>query len=103
MNVGANLAFKVTFKDSGNFQESQVPVTLTVIVFGKAVRTKKQTVGSITPQQTTSVSFGNLDLPPSAFGASARLKVEVGKVPGEKNLGNNSATYPVFFSLSTGG
>ena len=103
VNEGANLAFRVTFTDSGNFQESQVPVTLTVIVFGKAVRTKKQTVGSITPQQTTSVSFGNLDLPPSAFGASARLKVEVGKVPGEKNLGNNSATYPVFFSLSTGG
>jgi len=103
VNVGANLAFKVTFTDSGNFQESQVPVTLTVIVFGKTVLTKKQTVDSIPPKQTTSVSFGNLGLPPSAFGASARLKVEVGKVPGEKNLDNNSATYPVFFSLPTGG
>jgi hypothetical protein len=103
VNVGANLAFKVTFTDSGNFQESQVPVTLTVTVFGKTVLTKKQTVDSIPPKQTTSVSFGNLGLPPSAFGASARLKVEVGKVPGEKNLANNSATYSVFFSLPTGG
>jgi hypothetical protein len=103
VDVGANLAFKVTFTDSGNFQESQVPVTLTVTVFGKTVLTKKQTVASIPPKQTTSVSFGNLGLPPSAFGASARLKVEVGKVPGEKNLANNSATYSVFFSLPTGG
>src|SRR5437764_10837859 len=75
VNVGANLAFKVTFTDSGNFQESQVPVTLTVTVFGKTVLTKKQTVGSIPPKQSTSVSFGNLGLPPSAFGTSARLKV----------------------------
>jgi hypothetical protein len=103
VDVGANLAFKVTFTDSGNFQESQVPVTLTVTVFGKTVLTKKQTVDSIPPQQTTSVSFGNLGLPPSAFGQEARVKVEVGKVPGEKNLDNNTATYKVFFSLPTGG
>jgi hypothetical protein len=103
VDVGANLTFKVSFTDAGNFQESQVPVTLTVTVFGKTVLTKKQTVASIPPQQTTSVSFGNLGLPPSAFGQEARVKVEVGKVPGEKNLANNSATYPVFFSLPSGG
>ena len=103
VDVGANLAFKVTFTDAGNFQETQVPVTLTVTVFGKTVRTKTQTVKAIAPRQTTSVSFGNLDLPASAFGANARIKVEVGKVPGEKNLANNTASYPVFFSLSSGG
>jgi hypothetical protein len=103
VDVAANLAFKVTFSDAGNFQESQVPVTLTVTVFGKTVLTKKQVVQSIAPRQTTSVSFGNLNLPASAFGANARVKVEIGKVPGEKNLANNSASYPVFFSLPSGG
>ncbi len=103
VDVAANLTFKVTFTDAGNFQETQVPVTLTVTVFGKTVLTKTQTVKSIAPRQTTSVSFGNLDLPTSAFGANARIKVEIGKVPGEKNLDNNSASYPVFFSLPSGG
>jgi hypothetical protein len=102
VNVGANLVFKVTFTDSGNFQEVSVPVTLTVTVFGKAVVTKKQVVKSIASRQTTSVSFGNLDLPPSAFGQTARVKVEIGKVPGETHLENNSASYPVFFSLPSG-
>jgi hypothetical protein len=103
VDVAANLVFKVTFTDSGNFQEVKVPVTLTVIVFGKTVLTKKQVVQSVLAQQTTTVSFGNLNLPTSAFGATARVHVEIAKVPGEKRLDNNSASYPVFFSLPSGG
>jgi hypothetical protein len=78
-------------------------VTLTVTVFGKPVLTKKQVVDSIASKETTSVSLGNLDLPTSAFGQTAKVKVEIGKVPGEKNLANNTASYPVFFSLPSGG
>jgi hypothetical protein len=103
VTVAPNLAIKVTFTDAGNFQEVKVPVTLTVSLFGNSVLTKKQVVDSIDAKQTTSVSFGNLQLPNAAFGNTARIKIEVGKVPGEKNLDNNSASYPVFFSLSSGG
>jgi hypothetical protein len=103
VDVAPNLAFKITFTDSGNFQEVKVPVTLTVTVFNKTVLTKKTVVDSIASKETTSVSVGNLDLPTSAFGQTARVKVEIGKVPGEKNLDNNSASYPVFFSLPSGG
>jgi hypothetical protein len=103
VDVGPKLAFRVTFEDSGNFPESQVPVTITVTVFGKQVFTKRQVVKSIASKATTSVSFGNLDLPPSAFGSTARVKVEIAKVPGETHLENNSASYQVFFSLPAGG
>jgi hypothetical protein len=103
VDVSSNLVFKVTFTDSGNFQEVKVPVTLTVSVFGKSVLKKTQVVPSILAQQTQTVSFGNLQLPTTAFGANARVHVEIGKVPGEKNLANNSASYPVFFSLGSGG
>ena len=48
----------------------------------------------------TTVDFTNFDLPPSAFGQRATITVKVGKVPGETNLSNNSATYTVFFTLS---
>ncbi len=46
------------------------------------------------------LKFQNFDLPNSAFGAKATVKVQVGAVPGEVNTGNNSATYSVFFTLS---
>jgi hypothetical protein len=103
VDAAANLVFKVTFTDSGNFQEVKVPVTLTVTVFGKTVLTKTQVVQSILAKQTTTVTFGNLNLPTSAFGANARVRVQITKVPGEVRLENNSASYPVFFSLSSGG
>jgi hypothetical protein len=103
VDVGANLAFKVTFEDSGNYPESQIPVTLTVKVFGNQVFTKRKLVPSIAAKATTSVSFEKLDLPNSAFGANAQVTVAIAKVPGETHLENNSATYPVFFSLSNGG
>ena len=103
VDVAADLTFKVTFTDSGNFQEVKIPVSLRVTVFGKEVLKKTQVVPSILAQHTTTVSFGNLNLPTSAFGANARVHVEIGKVPGEKRLDNNSASYPVFFSLGSGG
>ena len=103
VDVGPSLVFKVTFTDSGNFQEVKVPVTLTVKVFKKTVLTKKEVVKSIEAHQTTTVTFDNLNLPPSAFGASANVLVEIGKVPGETRLDNNRGSYSVFFSLSKGG
>jgi hypothetical protein len=103
VDVGPNLAFQVTFLNSGNFQEVKIPVTLTVIVSSKPVVTQTKKVASVLPQHQTTVSFGNLPLPPSSFGANASVHVKIGKVPGEKKLDNNSATYPVFFSLPSGG
>jgi hypothetical protein len=103
VNVAADLTFKVSFKNAGNFQEVKVPVTLTVSGVGKPV-TKKIQVPSILKGQTKIVSFRNLDLPTQAFAATnAIVHVEVGKVRGEKNLDNNHASYPVFFSLPSGG
>jgi PPE-repeat protein len=103
VDVAANLTFQVTFKNSGNFQQVKVPVSLTVSVFAKKVLDKKTVVLSILKGQTKTVSFANLNLPPSAFGANATVSVLVGKVPGETNLDNNKASYPVFFSLPSNG
>lgn len=103
VEVAADLKFKVSFRNSGNFEEGTVPVTLTVSVFGKPAFppvTKK--VHSIPAGATRVVSFGNLQLS-KAFGAQATVSVVVGKVPGETFLSNNHASYPVFFSLPSGG
>ena len=99
VEVAASLQFRVTFTNSGNFQETQVPVTLTILVLGRTVLTQKEVVPSIVPQGRQTVTFKNLQLPTSAFGQQATVHVEIGKVPGEVKLDNNSASYPVFFSL----
>ncbi|HEX3237431.1 MAG TPA: hypothetical protein VHQ99_03385 [Gaiellaceae bacterium] len=104
VDVAADLAFKVSFRNSGNFEERNVPVTLRVTVFGKPVLkpTPTKKVPLIEKGETKTVSFTSLQLPPSAFGANATVTVIVGKVPGEVHLENNKAAYPVFFSLPSG-
>jgi hypothetical protein len=103
--VAADLQFKVTFKNAGKFEEFNIPVSLSVNVFGKTqpVVNRTQKVGSIASGATKTVSFGNLQLPTAAFGNNATVHVEVGKVPGETNISNNKAQYQVFFSLGSGG
>jgi hypothetical protein len=98
--VSAGLVINVTFQDSGNFPEVKIPVTLKVIVSGQSVFSKTQTVDSILAKQQQTVSFSSLQVPPKAFGHSAKISVEIGQVPGEVRLDNNSATYQVFFSLA---
>jgi hypothetical protein len=103
IDVSASLVFQVVFEDAGNFPEVNIPVTLDVIVSGKTVYSKKKVVRQITAKQQLTVSFANIQLPSSAFAHSASLHVAIGDVPGENNTGNNQATYPVFFSLASGG
>lgn len=98
--VSAGLVIRVTFEDSGNFPEVQIPVTLKVKVSGNTVYSKTQTVSQILAHQQQSVDFTNLQVPPAAFGHTAQISVQIAKVPGEARLDNNAATYPVFFSLA---
>ena len=100
VKVAADLVFKVTFQNIGSFQEANVPVTLTISVFNKQKFQKTEHVSSINPNQTRTVSFGNLQLAPATFAGQATVNVVIGKVQGETFLGNNHASYPVFFSLS---
>ncbi len=101
VTVSADLAFEVTVEDSGNFQEVSVPVTLKIVVGKKTIVTMRKTIPVIQPTTRQTVSFGNLNLPPSAFANNVTINVVVGAVPGEQKTDNNKASYPVFFSLST--
>ena len=103
VNVAADLAFKVTFENSGDYQEVNVPVTLTVSVFNsKVFGPKTEKVPVIEQGQKKTVSFTNLNLPPRAFGNNATVTAVIGKVQGETVLTNNHASYLVFFSLPSG-
>ncbi|HXY79966.1 MAG TPA: hypothetical protein VEH55_01235 [Gaiellaceae bacterium] len=98
VKVSAGLTFVATVEDSGNFNEVNVPVTLTIAV-GKKTILKRHEIPLIQPAQTTTVSFGNFQLPTDAFGAKATITVNVGAVAGEVNTSNNRYSYTVFFTL----
>jgi hypothetical protein len=95
VTVGLNLAFEVSVKDSGNSLETGIKVTLTVQQTQPIVKT--QTIDLINPNETKKVVFR--DFPNLSFGEPVKVKVDVAPVPHEANAKNNSAEYPVIFSL----
>jgi hypothetical protein len=91
-----DLAFAVGVTDSGASQEVGIQVTLTIEKPGSPI-VKTQTITVIDPGETKTVIFRNLGQVP--FAAKTNLKVDVAPVPGEAKTDNNSASYPVIFSL----
>jgi hypothetical protein len=96
--VRTNLTFVVTVEDSGDSQEANIPVTLTIVQAGKADVVKHATIGFINPGEQKPVSFSNFPAP--SFDKPGQVKVEVQPVPGETKTDNNSADYSVLFSIA---
>jgi hypothetical protein len=91
-----DLAFAVTVADSGNFQEVGIPVTLTIENGGSPI-VKTLPIKLINPGKEVVVTFTNLGS--VTFGTQTTMKVDVKPVKGEAVKTNNSASYPVIFSL----
>ena len=91
-----DLAFEVAVTNSGDNQEVQIEVTLTIVQPPNNV-VKKQTIDLIDPGETKTVTFR--DFPSIDFGEPRTLRVDVAPVPNESNPDNNSAEYRVTFSV----
>ena len=91
------LAFEVGVEDTGDSQEVQIKVTLTIPKQPEAI-VKSAVIPIIDPGETKSVRFNVGVLVP--FGEQVSVKVDVDPVPGETNTANNTAEYPVIFSLA---
>jgi hypothetical protein len=94
----ADLAFEVTLENSGDSQEVQVVVRLTIQQSPSPI-TKTQTIDLINAGEEKTVRFGNLGQIVQ-FAQKTTLKVEIEPVPGEENTNNNSASYSVIFTLT---
>ena len=90
-----SLMFQVLVENSGETQETQVPVTLTIQQ--DPVIRKRQVIQVINPGQTRAVSFSDFDQ--VQFTARTTMRVIVEPVSGETNTGNNTAEYSVIFTL----
>jgi outer membrane murein-binding lipoprotein Lpp len=97
ITASTDLAFQVSVEDSGDFQEFNVGVTLTIQKSGKPIVLRKK-IPVINASETKTVTFTNIDIN-GLFGLPTTIKVDVEPVPGETTTTNNSAEYKVIFSL----
>jgi hypothetical protein len=91
-----DLGFAVTIEDTGDSQEVQVKVTLTIQQSPSPI-VQTKTIDLINPGEQKTVTFRNLGQ--VQFATRTTVKVDIQPVPEEKNTANNSAQYPVIFSL----
>ena len=98
ITASTDLAFQVAVTDSGNSQEFNVAVTLTIQKSPKPIVMRKK-IDVINAGETKTVTFTNIDLK-GLFGLPTTIKVDVAPVPGEQRVSNNSAEYKVIFSVA---
>jgi outer membrane murein-binding lipoprotein Lpp len=97
ITASTDLAFQVTVEDSGDFQEFNVGVTLTIQKSPKPIVLRRK-IPVINAGETKTVTFTNINLN-GLFGLPTTIKVDIEPVPGETTTTNNSAEYRVIFSL----
>jgi hypothetical protein len=97
ITASTDLAFQVSVQNSGDFQEFNVGVTLTIQKSPKPIVLRKK-IPVINAGETKTVTFTNIDIN-GLFGLPTTIKVDVEPVPGESTTSNNSAEYKVIFSL----
>jgi hypothetical protein len=86
----------VLVKNSGESQETQVKVSLTIQQSPQPIR-DEQFIDLINPGETKTVVFR--DLGTVSFGTRTTLKVNIEPVAGETNTANNTAEYQIIFTL----
>jgi hypothetical protein len=96
--VTTDMSFEVTVKNSGNSQVFSVAVKLTIQQPKGGNITKTARIDFLNPGDETKVTFRNF--PTVNFTSPETIKVEVQPVAGEENKTNNSADYPVIFSVA---
>jgi hypothetical protein len=93
-NLNGAKQIEVDVQNQGENDESDVVVTYTISGAGSPI-TQSKTIPDITAGETTKVTLPLTKIP--AAGASATLKVDVKKVPGEENTDNNRQSFDVKF------
>jgi hypothetical protein len=98
ITASTDLAFRVAISDSGDFQEFNVGVTLTIQKSPKSI-VKRLKIPVINAGETKTITFTNIDIN-GLFGLPTTVKVDIEPVPGEKTTTNNSSEYNVIFSVA---
>jgi hypothetical protein len=93
--VTEDFSIVVAIENSGDFQETNVQVTIRILQEPEIKKSK--TIPSIDAGDTAEATFENFTN--INFTALTTLKVTVHPVEGEQNTDNNTVDYPVIFSI----
>ena len=93
--VTEDFSIVVAVENSGDFQETEVQVTIRILQEDEIRKSKR--IPSIDAGETEEVTFENFTN--INFTALTTLKVTVAPVEGEQNTDNNTVDYPVIFSI----
>jgi type II secretory pathway component PulJ len=95
IQTSTDLGFSVTIENSGCAQEVGLKVRLTIQQTQPI--TKQATVALLNSGDETTVEFRDISTP--SFEQRTSVTVEVDPVPQERSVDNNTASYPVQFSV----
>jgi hypothetical protein len=98
IQLSTDLTFAVTVQNSGCAQEVGIKVRLTIQQSPRPI-TAQRTIDIIDQGEEETVEFTNLQDRTPQLDQDTSLTVEVEPVPGESNTNNNTASYPVQFSV----
>ena len=93
--AGSNVAFTVTFANQGDNPESDVNVAVRIEGDGQRITARKR-VDATEPGTNAEVTIPLTEAPP--ISTPVTIEVEVGEVPGEEKLDNNTQTYTAIFT-----
>jgi hypothetical protein len=96
--ASSSLAFQVSVLDSGDYQEVDIPVLLSIDTSPHPI-SQTMKINSINPGETVVVTFTGFSQL-SLFDKQTTLTVTVKTVPCEVNQTNNTATYKVLFAVT---
>jgi hypothetical protein len=91
---GGNPTFTVTVENSGEFNETNVKVDVTVTAGGKQYKAS-HAINQTTPGNKVNVEIGVTGVP---LGVASKIEVFVETVPGENDSENNKGSYVAIFS-----
>jgi hypothetical protein len=94
--AGGNVTFDVKFQNQGQNDETDVVVKVTVKPSAGRALVAQKSVNQTKAGAAAEVQIPLGQAPP--IGEPATITVEIGKVPGEKNLDNNKQTYTAIFT-----
>jgi hypothetical protein len=96
----SNLHWAVTVQNGGTFVENNIKVSASLSYGTTPVDVQINTIATINPGQSLVVSIPGPQASAVKLGTAGLLHVQVGTVPGEQNISNNAADYPITITFN---
>lgn len=97
--ASSDLAFVVLVQNQGDVTESDVPVTVKLVLPGGSELKEQGTIAAITAGGTQKVTISGFAIPSEALSKVCTLKVEAGPVADEHVLSNNRGQFKFVLQL----